>query len=401
MGHTLGDRLRYVRKRRDLTQRQLAEKAGVSIDVVTRLEQGQRSTARLTTLARLARALDVDVSALLAPVSVLNRPADNGRGGLLELRRALTSGELPGLDDHADGDEPPSVVDLEAAADHMWTLYQDGRYAEVGRLLPDVLVSLRHAIAETSGDEQRRAAFTVSHLYHVASGVATMLGKDDLAYVATECALDAGKRAGDEVLVASAYNLMAWIFRRQGRYEDCEQLAVKAAESIEPSYMNSEKRQLSVFGSLLANAAGAAARDETKERSEELLSASRAAAAALGEDVNYRWTVFGPARVASIAVENRVYLGEYGTAIRASRAVADGVLPPTWRARYLLDVAHAQCEKRRDDDALRTLLEIRRITPEWLRYHSLSKSLADDLLRRERARNTELREFATYVGLAG
>jgi transcriptional regulator with XRE-family HTH domain len=45
-----------------LTQEQLAERAQVSVDVIRRLEQGQRKTARLATLHAIAAALDTEVS---------------------------------------------------------------------------------------------------------------------------------------------------------------------------------------------------------------------------------------------------------------------------------------------------------------------------------------------------
>ncbi|MFC7742096.1 helix-turn-helix domain-containing protein [Nocardiopsis composta] len=63
----IGERIARHRAHRGLTQEALAHSAGVSIDVVRRLEQGTRRTARLSTLASLARALDCDVATLLRP----------------------------------------------------------------------------------------------------------------------------------------------------------------------------------------------------------------------------------------------------------------------------------------------------------------------------------------------
>lgn len=51
-------KLRVARAYRGLTQAQLAEKAGVSRETVSRLERGGR--ARLKTAAALARALEMD-----------------------------------------------------------------------------------------------------------------------------------------------------------------------------------------------------------------------------------------------------------------------------------------------------------------------------------------------------
>jgi transcriptional regulator with XRE-family HTH domain len=62
----IGYQLRRLRRLRGLTQEELADRADVSRDLVAKLEQGRRQTARITSLASLARALDVELSALVA-----------------------------------------------------------------------------------------------------------------------------------------------------------------------------------------------------------------------------------------------------------------------------------------------------------------------------------------------
>src|SRR6476619_4947563 len=86
----IGKRIYELRVERvpRLTQRELAERAGVSVDVIQKLEQGRKATARIPTLTAIATALDVDLSAILSnPTHLESVPAD---GGLLALRRALT-----------------------------------------------------------------------------------------------------------------------------------------------------------------------------------------------------------------------------------------------------------------------------------------------------------------------
>ena len=63
--YTLGDRLRELRRDRKLTQEQLAEKSGVSLSLITKLESGARDSLRLGTAAALAGALGVGVGELL------------------------------------------------------------------------------------------------------------------------------------------------------------------------------------------------------------------------------------------------------------------------------------------------------------------------------------------------
>jgi len=66
-GETLVDRARLAQLRRDhgWTQELLAGRAGLSAELVKKLEQGVKRSARLSSLAVLARALDVPVGVLL------------------------------------------------------------------------------------------------------------------------------------------------------------------------------------------------------------------------------------------------------------------------------------------------------------------------------------------------
>jgi transcriptional regulator with XRE-family HTH domain len=84
---TLVDRARLAQVRRDhgWTQELLAGRAGVSTELVKKLEQGVKRSARLSTLGALARALNIPVSALLSddsvsePAAALARPAERTR----------------------------------------------------------------------------------------------------------------------------------------------------------------------------------------------------------------------------------------------------------------------------------------------------------------------------------
>ena len=71
-------RLRELRELAELTQVQLAERAGLHISAVTRFEQGLREPS-LATAAKLASALGVLVDDLLQPSTVRRVPAPRGR----------------------------------------------------------------------------------------------------------------------------------------------------------------------------------------------------------------------------------------------------------------------------------------------------------------------------------
>ena len=65
IGETIGYQLRRLRRLRGLTQEDLADRANVSRDLVAKLEQGRRQSARIGSLVSLAGALDVELSALV------------------------------------------------------------------------------------------------------------------------------------------------------------------------------------------------------------------------------------------------------------------------------------------------------------------------------------------------
>lgn len=75
----IGRQIAALRHASGLTQEQLAERAHVSVDVIRRLEQGQRRTARIATLHAIAEALDTKVSIGFAD-RVAQESTPRGRG---------------------------------------------------------------------------------------------------------------------------------------------------------------------------------------------------------------------------------------------------------------------------------------------------------------------------------
>jgi transcriptional regulator with XRE-family HTH domain len=72
---SLAGRVRQLREAAGLSQQALAMAAGLSISVVTQLEQGTKGDPRISTVAALARALGVKVDDLIS-----DRPAPGPSG---------------------------------------------------------------------------------------------------------------------------------------------------------------------------------------------------------------------------------------------------------------------------------------------------------------------------------
>ena len=70
----LGRALRELRDRAELTQEQLAERIGIDLTYVSRVERGKRGV-RWHTVMRFLRALDVDVHQLADAITEASRGA--------------------------------------------------------------------------------------------------------------------------------------------------------------------------------------------------------------------------------------------------------------------------------------------------------------------------------------
>ncbi|MGH2943027.1 MAG: helix-turn-helix domain-containing protein, partial [Solirubrobacteraceae bacterium] len=82
VGETISCQLRRLRRLRGLTQEELADRANVSRDLVAKLEQGRRQSARIASLVSLARALNVELSALVQDATPLGNALTSLAAGL-------------------------------------------------------------------------------------------------------------------------------------------------------------------------------------------------------------------------------------------------------------------------------------------------------------------------------
>jgi transcriptional regulator with XRE-family HTH domain len=136
---TIGERIKRLRNNYVLmTQDDLAAAAGVSTDLIRKLEQCQRHTCSIGSLHRIARALGVEVGELLGRARP-QRSTDGGQALVLPIRDTLTPiDDLTGLIDDTD---VPTVAELDRSVTYGWGAYWGGRYGLLAALLPDLLAS--------------------------------------------------------------------------------------------------------------------------------------------------------------------------------------------------------------------------------------------------------------------
>ena len=64
---TIGEKIKHWRQKKGLTQKQIAEKAGLTIATIGRIEADIRHGTNITTLQRIADALGISLDKLLNP----------------------------------------------------------------------------------------------------------------------------------------------------------------------------------------------------------------------------------------------------------------------------------------------------------------------------------------------
>ena len=389
-GSTLGSRIRTLRGK-VLTQQYLADAAGVSVDLIRKLEQGARQTASITSLQKIARALDVDVAELLGKPRSL--PSTHPNAGTVAIRRALTP-----VDDLLD--EMPVDVDVlglrdaRRSVEYAWGAYWSGRYDVLSTVLPGALPQLRATVVT---DDRAEVHDLLARLYWVTACTLVQLGQTDSAYLAIRQALHAARTSEDELLYATLCGSLSWQLLIQGRYEEAHAVAVKAAVTIEPQG-RVEPPHLSAYGSLILTGATAAGRAGWLGEAEHLLSTADEVAQRVGGDRHDYETYFGPSQVVMQRVDIDVVTERYEKALTAAKRMPERVgLPLAARARHLTDQALAHSRLGQSDRALDALLTAERLGPDWITYQTLPRMIVSELLHRDR--RTPLRGLARRLGV--
>ncbi|WP_040838838.1 helix-turn-helix domain-containing protein [Nocardia brevicatena] len=391
---TLGQRIRRYRGKR-LTQKQLAEQAGVSLDLIKKLEQEVRTGASIASLQKIARALDIDIADLVGKRYGI--PSEDPDAGVVAIRRALTNvDDLIGLD----SDEPPvSLREAQRAVDYAWGAYWGGRYEVLTSILPPGISQLRATAHAAQAETVAPAHELLARMYWVTGCTLVHLGQADPAFTAIRSALSAAERGNDPLLAATLRGSVAWQLLVQGRYEESHKVALKAAAGVEPTG-DASNAELAVYGSLVLQGATAAGRDQNTPEALDLASVAGEVAGRIGVDTRDYECNFGPSQVVMQTVDINVSSERYSKALKAAKGMPNrgAGLTQVSQARHLLDQAAALTRTGQHQRALDMLLTAERVGgPEWVRYQTLLKQVVGELL--EKDRQSSLRAFAERVGV--
>lgn len=376
----IGARLRTIRKRRGLTQPELAQAAQVSVSLVRKLEQGEKSDTRLETARKLASALRVPTSALISRPPAEPRPAP---AAWLPLQRAV---EHPAQQP----DEEPTLDGVEAGVEAVRTAHFEKRLDAVATLLVPLLRD-----AEALGDDPAaRAARAL--LLQIAGSTLTTARQFAAAETALSRALD---DAPDRLRAASIVTTWVWLLLRQGRLDAASEMAVKWADDTEPRLSRATPEEIAAWGWLLLQGQAAALRDNRSGEAADMLRLARGAAVVTGGLTRgaVRLATWGPTTVAYKAAEQGIITDRPDEVLRLAERLAGG--SGTEYHRHRLDVAQAHVRLRQYGPAVEVLQDVRAQAPEWLAEQRYARDTVASIIGRRRTLTVEMRSLADAVGV--
>ncbi|WP_175410544.1 helix-turn-helix transcriptional regulator [Streptomyces sp. TRM64462] len=398
----LGDSVAKLRRLADLTQEGLAERSAVSVDVIRKLEQRRKHSARLPTLHALAKGLGVELTALLGDPPGVASSGDADPPQLVAVRRAIMPPLFAPPAEPA-GVERLSLPLLRAELAEGWTLYHAADFGRLMEVLPGIIADARLLAAVGTADQRAAGQAALGKALQLGGHLAIRLGKTDLALSALERAHATAGQSSDPLLTAMVSNSVAWAYQRQARLDDARALAVHAADGVEREHTGTAEG-VRVWGGLLMSAATSYARSDDYETANDMMVAAERAAGRLA-----KLPPPADSRLVSVFSRSSVRIERVRLAVQHQRpeealALAKGMrlsrdTPPSWRTWLLLDVARAHTDMGDATGAVRALQSLRRAAPGWMRHHTLAVAIVTDLWNSS-PRPPGLRQLAEFLGVA-
>lgn len=391
----LGRKIAEARRRRGLSQAQLARMIDRSVAWVSQVERGVRKVDRMSVLETLAGALELPLSELAAEAPVVAAVSEEPPGAA-RLRLVLSGmwALRAMLDDHA----APSPAEMRAQVDLAWSLTHEGRYAELAELLADLVPELETGVRALPGDQRAELFELLAGAYQACSAALAKLGQPDAAWIAADRGMAAAERAGNPLLVGAGAFRLSIVFLGARYHRQAAEVSGTAADALWRVAEGGTQEATSVWGALTLQRALAAARLGDATAAYGCLDRARQAADRVGPGRNDYNTEFGPANVALHEITVAVELGDAGRALRVATSVDAAGLSPERRARMLMDVARAHAQRHQVADAVAALLRAEALTPEQMRRHGLARQVVTDLLAMQEPPDPRLAALSARVG---
>ncbi|MGW1058689.1 helix-turn-helix domain-containing protein [Micromonospora rubida] len=391
----VGRRVAYWRGRRKLSQQVFADRLGKSKSWVDKVERGVRSLDKVSTLRDIAAALRIDTGVLLGR-DVQPAPVAERVEGVERIREALSAYEIALGQPVARHPVPPADR-LARDVEHAWVTFQHARYPQVIAVVPGLLAGVQRVVADDSGWGRP----LLVEVYRLAASLVVKLGEVDLGWLAADRAMAAA--TGDPVLVAAAAVQLGQVFRASGRARAALSATLTAAYRIAPpDPEDGSPGALSLCGTLLVQAALAAARRGDNHATAELLDEAAAMAARVGDGHDHHRTAFGPTAVDLARTAAALDLGDASEAVawheRTIKRDAWRWLPVEHRAAHLVDAARAYVQAGDPVSAGRVLVDVDRMAPAEVRHQPAAREVLAQVARDPLAPATIIR-LAAALGV--
>lgn len=389
-----GSRVREIRKRRGLNQRELATRCGLSLSSVKKIEQGTYGAVRLAARRKLSAALGVPTTALDGrPDAPVPQPQDSARW---EPVRAAIAGQHPG--------ELEAAPDLDSLRTEFGLSLQLLLGSEFGRLaeaVPPMLAEADALVTSSVNGQQVKARRLRAQIRQVAGSLMLHTWQFEAADEAFAAAI---ADAPDELTAMAVVDERSWGLIRQGELAETQDVALRWAADHEPK-MTAGPDELAAYGRLMTRAAMAAVRDNRPDEADEALRLARMAAAGIGRDIivpHAPWHVFGPVTVQVFAAEAAMILEQPERVLTIGERLA-GTRPamplPRFAPSFRLDIAHAHAMLHHDDDAVQVLQELRADRPQWFPRQRYAADILDVLFAHRRTLSRDMQDLADAVRL--
>jgi transcriptional regulator with XRE-family HTH domain len=301
----MGYRVARWRDLAGLSQRQLAERVGVSREYISMIESGRRPVSTRRLLADLAHALGVSVADLTGqPV----QPRNGAELVLYSLAPAVRRA-LDGEDDPPERIRP--LAEVAADVDRSLALHMAADWDALADLLPRLLTET----AALPGDQGR-----LLHVRAIESASRTVnnAGYTDLARRCADQAADMAAGVGEPVHIAAVTWSLALAALLGGSARCALAVAEAGAEALQTSGSD-DPDAVGIAGMLhLAGALSAAAAGQPARAGDHLAEAAELATHSVGDP----WRLeFGPPNVQVWEVAVACELGEWGRAAELAAAV--------------------------------------------------------------------------------
>lgn len=379
-----GQAIATARKARGLTQGELARRATISLSLLRKIEQGDRS---LTSGVRAA------LTRVLGRLPVPDASSPGRIAAALPLLRDVMDGyDLP--------PDPPTVPVPAAELRHTvetatrWRL--ESRYAELAGLLPGLIPDLTVSALASVGRQREQGFALLALAYRAVDAIADKHGYRDMSARAIELTRWAAAQSGDPLLGMMAAYVRAELFFDGTRARTGLRILDSAAASPPPERHTA---MLAMYGALQMRAAVLAARAGMAAEATDRMAEARTAANRVPDAV-YTGTAFGPSSVRVHELATAVEASDIPSAMQLiSHWQPPSALPAERRSHFHIEAARTHLWAGEPDQAIESIWAARHAAPQHTRANSAAIHTVQAIIQAKRRPSASLLQLANWLGI--